>query len=332
MAEFITAFRVLAGKIESTPGTAETLADADFNVRVWEPTVGTLDVPMDMDPSKYSTGDFGLGEAIPGPTSAQVTFNCKAVNASGYTTEPNWIKFMKGCGVSGVTYSGGATDQGIALFPSKYLAESSMTLGVYELERGQSPSGIHFEFAGAMGNATISVEGTGKPYMVNYEFTGALNDVDDIAEDDIPALTSPQTDIPDRFLNGSGTIDGTSVCISTIEFNIGNTISPVQCVGAQSGYEKFAITSQDPTITINPVLTRTTTFDFWDKFSNGTIQELWIETSQFKLHIPRAQITAASMEDDEGIVRTSLTYRALRPSTAGDYNYASWILYTKNFE
>jgi len=331
MAEFITAFRVLAGKIESTPGTAETLADADFNVRVWDPAIGTLDVPMDMDPSKYSTGDFGLGEAIPGPTSAQISFNSKAVNASGYTTEPNWIKFMKGCGVSGVSYSGSATSQGIALYPSKYLAENSMTLGVYELERGQNPSGIHFEFAGAMGNATISVEGTGKPYMVNYEFTGGLNDIDDVIEDDIPALTSPQTDIPDRFLNGSGTIDGTAVCISTMEFNIGNTISPVQCVGSESGYEKFAITAQDPTITINPVLTRQADFDFWTKFTAGTIQALVIETAQLRLEIPRAQITSASIEDDDGIIRTSLTYRCLRDSTAGTYNYAPWVLKTKNY-
>jgi len=329
MAEFITAFRVLAGKPETTPGTAETLADADFNVRVWEPTVGTLDVPMDMDPSKYSTGDFGLGEAIPGPTSASISFNCKAVNNTGLT-EPNWIKFMKGCGVSGVAYSGVAWGSGIALHPHKELAESSMTLGVYELERGMNPSGLHFQFAGAMGNAVISTEGTGKPYMVAYEFTGALNDISDISQADIPELTSPQTDIPDRFLNGSGTIDGTSVCISTMEFNIGNTISPVQCIGAESGYEKFAITSQDPTITINPTLTRTTTYDFWDKFSNGTIQELIIETSQFRLHIPRAQITSASVEDDDGILRTSLSYRCLRPSTAGSYNYASWVWYTKN--
>ena len=122
--EFLTAFRVLAGKVESTAGTAEALTDADFNVRVWEPSVGTLDVPMDMDPSKYSTGDFGLGEAIPGPTSAAISFNTKAVNTSGFNF-PGWTKFMGGCGVSGVVASG-SWGSGIALFPSKYLAEQTM--------------------------------------------------------------------------------------------------------------------------------------------------------------------------------------------------------------
>jgi hypothetical protein len=328
MSEFVSAFRVLAGKLESTPGSAETIADADFNVRVWEPTVGALDVPMDMDPSKYSTGDFGLGEAIPGPTSATVSFNCKAVNSSGLLA-PNWTKFMNGCGVSGVVASG-TWGSGLALFPSKYLAEQSMTLGVYELERGVNPSGVQFEFAGAMGNATISTEGTGKPYVVGFEFTGGLNDITDVVEADIPVLTSPETTIPDRFLNGSGTIDGEVVCISTMEFNLGNTISPVQCVGAESGYGKFAITAMDPSITINPTLMRQSDFAFWDNFTQGTIQALVIETEQFRLEIPRAQITSASIQDDDGIVRTSLTYRALRPTTAGSYNWAPWIWFVRN--
>lgn len=328
MAEFISAFKVLVGKPESVAGTAETLADADFNVRVWDPAVGSLDVPMDQDPSKYATGDFGLGEGIPGPTSANISFNTKISNTSGVLI-PGWTKFMTGCGVSGI-YASGTWGHGVVLFPSKYLAEKTMTLGVYDLERGQNPSGIHFEFAGAMGNATISTEGTGKPYMVAYEFTGGLNDITDVLESDIPELTNPETVIPDRFLNGSGTIDGEAVCISTIEFNLGNAISPVQCVGAQSGYSKYAITAMEPTITINPTLMRQSDFAFWDKFKNGTIQTLVIETSQLRIDIPRAQITSASIEDDDGIVRTSLTYRALRPTAAGSYNFAPWTISIKN--
>lgn len=326
---FITAFRVLAGKPEGTPGTAETLADADFNVRVWDPQVGTLDVPMDMDPSKYATGDFANGEAVPGPTSATVSFMCKAVNASGVATEPNWVKFAEGCGMSGVTQT--SVGSGIAVYPSKYLAESSMTLGVYDLERGLNPSGIHYEFAGCMGNMTLSVEGTGKPYMINFEFTGALNDIQDIAENDIPVLTSPQTEIPDRFLNGTATIGGVSVCISTLEFNVGNTISPVQCQNTTTGYELFGITAQDPVLTINPVLTNETDYDFWTKFTAGTVEEVIIDTEDFRLHIPRAQITSAGVEDQEGIIRTPLTFRCLRPTSAGSYNYAPFVFYIKNY-
>ena len=327
---FISAFRVLCGKPETTPGTAETLADADFNTRVFEPTIGSIDVPMDMDPSKYSTGDFANGEAVPGPTSATLSFNCKAVNASGNAV-PNWVKYATGCGCSGVYYSGETWGSGIAVYPEKHLAESSMTIGVYDLERGLDPSGLYYEFAGCMGNMNISVEGTGKPYMMNFEFTGALNDISDIVEADVPELTSPSTVIPDRFLNGWITIGGVSGCISSLELNLNNTISPVQCQSSTTGYQLFGITAQDITLTVNPLETLETTYDWYTKYTAGTVEEVIVQTEDFRIHIPRAQITSAGVEDADGLIRTPLTFRALRPSAAGSYNWAPVVIYTRNF-
>lgn len=319
MSDFITKYRVLAGKLEATPGSVETLASADFDVRVLDPQI-TLNVEMDMDPTKYSTGDFGLGESVPGTNSASIAFQVKGVNNGTGTDEPNFGKFLKGCGMNVATITSGSglsfMNSGVCYYCDPDKAEQSLTLGIYDKERGANPSGLEFLMAGCMGNVTIGVEGAGKPYMYNFEYMGSLESVSDISEGNIPALTSPQTTIPDTFLNGSGSIGGVPMCFSTMELNLNNTVSPVHCMNATTGIEKYGLTNQEPSITLNPKLTRETDYDFWTKFTAGTVEEVIIETSQFRIQIPRAQIVSASVEDADGILRTPLTLRALRPSSS----------------
>lgn len=330
--EFLTSLRSFASAVETVPGTPITLTSSHNNTRIWDLNVGSLDVPFDADPSKYATGDPFLGESIPGPTSAKITFTTKFVNKTG-GLEPNWTKYAKACGcqVSGYNSTLGS---GFLVFPTKYAMESSMSLGVYDLERGASPSGLFYQFAGGVGNCTISTEGTGKPYKMAWEFTAALNDINDVAESAIPVLTSPDTEIPDRFLNGFMTISGVSNvsgCISTMEFNMGNTVSPVECQSSSTGYSKFAISAMEPTLTINPLVTRNTTYDFWSKLTSGTIEAVWISTSQFALYIPRAQITSAAPADADGIQRNTLTLRPLRATSAhATAGYAPWMLLIKS--
>lgn len=333
MAEFLTSLRTFASKAETTPGTAVTLASADNNVRVWDLAIGSLDVPMDADPSKYATGDPFLGESIPGPTSAKITFTTKFVNKTG-GLEPNWTKFAKTCGCSVSGYNS-TLGSGFMIFPTKYAMESGLSIGVYDLERGSIPSGLFYQFVGGVGNCVISTEGTGKPYKMAWEYTAALNDINDISEANVPVLTSPDTEIPDRFLNGFLTISGAagpiSGCISTMEFNMGNTVSPVECQSSSTGYSKFAISSMEPSLTINRLVSRNTDYDFWAKLTAGTIEAVWISTSQFALYIPRAQITSASPADSDGIQRNSITFRPLRASTAhATAGYAPWYLVIKS--
>ena len=326
--EYLTKFRTIASKVETVPGTAETLADADNNIRVYDLNIGALNVEFDSDPAKYATGDFTLGESIPSNQSASITFRNKWVNKAG-GLEPNWTKFTKACGCD-VAAASGAWGTGWALYPDAASAEDTLTIGIYDKQRGSNPSGLFYEFAGCIGNCTIATEGTGKPYNMSYEFQGALNDITDVAVADIPELSGAQTDIADRFLNGSFTVGGVTGCISTMEFNFGNTISPVQCIGAESGIEKFGITAVEPMLTINPLLKTQADYDSWSKFTAGTIEEVIITTSQFKLTIPRAQIVSMSIEDQDGILRQNLGFRPLRSSTAGSYTYASWYAYIIN--
>lgn len=322
----------MAAAAETTPGTAVTLTSSHSDTRVWDLQVGSIEVPFDQDPSKYATGDPFLGESIPGPTMGTVTFTTKFVNKTG-GTEPNWTKFAKtaGCHVSGYT---GPCGTGFIVFPTAHAMESGLSIGIYDKERGFNPSGLFYQFAGCMGNCVISTEGTGKPYNMAWEFKGKLNDINDINAASIPALTSQDTEIPDKFLNGFIAMSGTaefSGCISTMEFNFGNTVSPVECQNSSTGYSKYAIVSMEPSLTINPLVTRNTSYDAWSKLTSGTIERVWISTSMFSLMIPRAQIMSLASADVDGIQRYTITMRPLRATTAESIaGYAPWYIVVKN--
>jgi hypothetical protein len=101
---FISKIRAIATKVESTPGTAETLTTADNNLRMMDLGV-TADVTMDSNPTKYATGDFGLGESIPGPQGAKVTATTKFW--SDGATEAAWTKLAKACGCLTTSAAGG---------------------------------------------------------------------------------------------------------------------------------------------------------------------------------------------------------------------------------
>lgn len=326
----ITELRTIATKAESVAGTAEALASADCNIRLNEFNL-SLDVPMDQSPAKYLTGDFGLGEGVPGPQMAKFSFTNRFVGKTA-GAEPNWFKLAKTAGlhVSGYNASLGS---GYILFPTPLAVGSGLTIGVYDTDGGIVSSGWYYKGAGGVGNCTISTEGAGKPYKMAWEYTCAIDTVGRIAKASIPVLTGADTEIPDTFVSGymtaSGTAGNISGCISTMTFNFGNTVSPVECQSSNTGYSQFIITKMEPTLEINPLVNLN--YDFWTKFKSGTVESIAISTRQFVLYIPRAQMQAAQPTDQDGTQRVTLTFTPLRPTTAESIaGFAPWYIVLRN--
>lgn len=318
---FVSKLKSIATKQESVIGVAETLTTADNNIRMWDLGV-TADVSMDQSPSKPATGDFGNDYSIPGPMSSKITFNTKYW--SDGATEAAWTKLIKACGC-GVTSAVG----GYEIYPTVSAINNTLSIGIYDKSSVTTDTALKYEIVGAVGNLTIKADGVGKPYTMGWEFTGGLNDIADINTSAIPAFSAVSTVVPDRFLNGYISIGSYSACVSTFEFNIGNTITPVECQNSVNGYSQFLITEQNPTITINPLIVKNATYDVWADLLAGTTKQIIIETAQFKLTLPRCQVTQFGIGDRSGIVETPLTISVLRPTTSGSYNYAPFVLKLK---
>jgi hypothetical protein len=330
--ELITALRSLVTKAESVPGTAETLTSSDFNIRVKEGSLG-IEVPMDETPAKYMTGDFWAGEALPGPQSMKISFSNKFVDKTS-GEEPAWTKLIKTCGCHVSGYEG-SLGSGYIIFPTEFAIGSGLTIGIYDKMGGLATSGWYYKGKGGVGNCTISTEGAKKPYMMNWEYTLAVSDVGQIAAGSIPSPTSLPTEIPDTFVSGYMTASGTggviSGCISTMEFNFGNAVTPIECQSSDTGYATFCITKMEPMLTINPAVNLD--YDFWSKFNNAKIEQVIISTSMFRLVIPRAQIESVAPADADGIQRVTLTLRPLRATTAETQaGYAAWYMVVNNVD
>lgn len=317
---YLKNLRILVAKVETTPGTMETLTSSDFDVRVRNPEVSPT-IEVDDEASKYANGHHGEDEVVMGAQSAQITFNIRMTCASSVTSTPKWWKFAQGCGLEPVAW--GAA--GYGLYPRKAYDEKTLTIWVYDIQRGATPSAICYKMAGCMGNMTIGAEGVGKPWMASFTFTGKLNDIDmNIANGDILELLSPDTTCSDKMLNNTLMVGTTSINTSSFQLDLGNEIQPQINQADDTGYDYFAITSRKPRLTINPLMQANR--DVWGDLTSGltgcpgTYELMLGDTglnNKYTLRVPKAQIISAGIADREGLVNWDQSWKCLTNGTTG---------------
>ena len=93
---------LVVGKIESTPGTAESLLSADFNVKLIQPSV-EVEIAYDGQ-GKFASGDHGLDFDIAGAQKATAKASHRLAWSGSYAVAPNSFKFAQACGHSLVEY------------------------------------------------------------------------------------------------------------------------------------------------------------------------------------------------------------------------------------
>lgn len=293
---------VLGFKLESTAGTAETIADADFNVRVrnieFSPSVA-----MDDENSKFATGDHGEDESIPGSQTATISFSVRCSwHGTTPATAPNWWKMVQACG--GVTQS--YTTAGIAIYPGAAADKTTATIEYMVQRRGATPTAVSYKMKGCMGNCVLTCEGVGMPWMANFTFTGSLASVSDIANANILALTSPSTVVAEKGLDNPVTILGVaSQKVSSWSLDFGNDIQPVLDQSDSTGVAYHAIAARRPRLTINPLIRLVATDPIYTKLQAGTEGACSIasasSTPNFTLHVPVGQAINTGVGVREGV-------------------------------
>lgn len=88
--------RQLAGKIETTEGTAETLAAADAKVLAYNPVIDFTPDMYQRDPARIAFSKVGR---LAGKRPGSYKFGIELKGSGTATTEPEWSKYLKGCGV-----------------------------------------------------------------------------------------------------------------------------------------------------------------------------------------------------------------------------------------
>lgn len=296
----LTKKRVLGAKIETTPGTAETLTGAEAAFNVWDSIIQHETEMMEV----LGQSGFGRRASVPGGYIAKVSFKSH-MGWDGTSTEPSWADtFFPACGWV----------KSAQVFTPRTEAPGSnvktLTLGVWN-------DGKYKVVKGCMGNFKI-IAPSGKLAVIEWEFTGIYVPETDAS---IVAPTYPTASAL-RHANSTSTWNSVALCYSTITFDAGNTVTPLECAAAD-GYGMAIVTDRNSKVTADPESKLVATQDRHAAMLAMTEAALTYDidgptNSVITIAAPKAQIVKNTEADRNGIVVDQIEWQLNKNASAVD--------------
>jgi len=246
--------RVLAAKIESTPGTPESLAAADAAFNVFDPAIQqTADMA-----ERPQQGGFGYLPDTVGARLGQVTFTTEAIAPS---IAPDWAAtFLPAVGLG----SDGAGVYSLEPLPPEAggSKQKTLTIGCYE-------NGLFKSIYGAMGTAVFTFT-AGKRTLVAFTFQGIWGAVSDEA---ILAPTYPTAPAL-RFVQSSFAIGSWTPKVETLTLDLANEVLVREDSTTTSGHSSACIVNRRPGGSLNPEAELVANNDLYGDWLAGTEQAI----------------------------------------------------------
>lgn len=268
----LTRLSVVAAKVETVVGTAETLTAAEGTFSAYDADIqASIEVERRED-----EGTLNNLTGVAGSRIGVCKFKTDIFIGSG---QPSWASTLfPGCGW--VASTGVYTPRSEA--PGSNV--KTLTVGLFE-------NGLYKSIAGAVGNFNIVLP-TGKKGYIEWEFRGVWQAPVDSA---LIAPTNPTADAL-RFASGTATWGGVDMLTSQITINSGNQITDREDVSTAAGYISCLITDRQPKVTADPESELVGTDDRFGQWIANTEAALALSmdgpsSSSFAVAVPKAQIT-----------------------------------------
>jgi len=280
----LTKRRVLAAKIEATPGTPIALTSGTDGM------INAYDVVIDGDipyNERVAQGAFGRQASNVGAYAGSVKFKVEAYGSGTAGTAPPWaLVLLEACAMS----------QAGGLFTpiSAGASQSTATIAVYE-------DGARKMLAGAEGTWTFDAE-DGKVGVFNFDFKGIWQPVTDAA------MFTPQfaTVIPPRFAGATLTVGAFVPKLSKVSIAYGAKVELCQDATQTSGYYRSIITDRKVTGKLDPEMSLVASYDQFGSWLAGTTAALSIAFGAsgmgFTIAAPVTQYTGIKEGDRNGKV------------------------------
>lgn len=295
---------LLAAKIESTSGTAESLAAGDAAFNVFDLTM-TPNIAMTARPALSM---FSNMPSVPELYGGTCTFRTE-VYGTGAGGVPGWAStFLPACGWANT--AGTFTPKTEA--PDGAGGVKTLTLAAYV-------DGNRLLMRGCAGTFSMTFE-TGKIAVINWTFTGVWQG------SSAAALLTPTypTALPYRVANATFSLGGYSPCWQSMTIDAGNQVVLRECatIADGTGYAAAIITGRTVTGTINPETAADGTkdnFDLWTAMTEEALSfDLENATDKFAISLPKAQRTAVAYGERNGVVTDEITFQANKNLAAGN--------------
>jgi len=297
---------IIGTKIEGAPGTAETITNAEVNVRVYDLKISPAFTSDDED-SKYLNGHHGEDVSVVVNRLITVSFSTKMNYGGAATTEPKYWKLLNGCGAVKETY----TTTGISLQPQHCGDISPITMRIDMKDIDCAQESRSFTIAGCMGNATIQAS-VGGVWKINYTFSGKLTAFADVETALVEGTMDTTQALP--FTGYTISLLGKTSYVSDFQLDFGNEVSPLYDQSDASGVKYYYITNRKPRLTVNPIAEIEATDGVYTAILGSTVAASSVGDATNKLNIlmPKTQIlTGNGLEVRDGAFAHNLNIKLL---------------------
>lgn len=300
----ITQRAQVACEIETTEGTAETIAAAD----VFLVSNASFTPEIEMVQRRPLRSSLSPYPSIPARRSAKMTFEVDLTGTSAAGAALHFADAIQACGVeqtlvtsTSATYVPGDPDTVVP----------TVTLAMYM-------DGKVYKMWGARGNFKLILE-AGKPGVIQFEFWGA-----DWSEADAALFTSGVVlnDItPPLFVGATFTINTFAAIVGKLEIDSGNNLYLRPSMSADSGYLSAAILNRESRLTLDPENNLVSEEDFLGEWRAGTQMAMscafgTVGGNLFTLTAPAVQYQEVRLGDRNGL--SVLEISALLCEDTGD--------------
>jgi len=307
MATFIPRLSVIAGKIEATAGTEETLAAADAAMVISDPQV---DDNIDLIERNFLTSSLSKFSPLIGAKERRIRFTTEMKGSGTAGTPPETDAYFRACGMS-VTNVASTSDTYDMTDPTE-----TVTIGRW-LSDGTTP--VKKTIIGAMG--AFSLEGSiGGAMGATFDFLGQYINVTDTA---LPASITPDTLKPPQLLAVTFTIAGFSPKISTITISGGQVVTLPGDITETHGKSVAIMTERAVEISFDAEMSTVAAHDWYGRLRDGTEGALSLAIgstagNRFTISCPKLQYVGIAEGERDNAAVVNITARANRSAAAGD--------------
>jgi hypothetical protein len=225
----ITQKQLLGFKLETNPGTLETLTTTDYKYPIYD-----LKVILGIESyfQNVNTGDFSNLPSIAGKRSCAVNFKVDVYAMTSLITAPPYFDIIKACGWKQAIHG----TSGISIRPNSLYNRVMATMeAVYE-DDGVEPRQLVYKISGAMGMIKI-IGSVGSPLTLEFSFIGALEEIITRTYVDRIQATTFNDIVPLPLMGAIAQIFNTDTAFQTIEINSNEVINLFSNINRRHGYD-----------------------------------------------------------------------------------------------
>lgn len=221
--------RVFGAKIESTPGTVETMTGSEASFNAWDYIIQN---ETEME-EVMGQGGFGRNASVPGAYAGKISFKT-GLGWDGTATEPSWADvLLPMCGF---------VKSSQVFTPRTEYPGSNVKTGTLAVWAG----GKYRLLKGCAGTFKI-IGPSGKKGIIEWDFSGVWVPETDTA---VPTPTYP-TAKELRHANSTSTWNSIALCYSQLTFDAGNVVTAVECPSGE-GIALYCVTDRNSKVTADP--------------------------------------------------------------------------------